>query len=180
MKMKLCGVFCGQVALFLACAGTVSCISESMDEPGIDKIVAGDRLPDFEVKMNNGLAVCTDDLSGKVSVITFFNTLCPDCRKELPVLQKVYERYAGNDSVAVVAISREEGADDVARYWSQYGLTIPYSAQEGREVYELFCTSGIPRVYISDRETVVRYVHNDVDMPSYDELTDEIDVLLHQ
>ena len=84
----------------------------------------GDVLPEFAVEMNDGNIISTEDVKGKVSVITFFHTLCPDCQTELPVLQKVYEEYSGDDRVMIFAVSREESYDDVSEYWDENGFKI--------------------------------------------------------
>lgn len=157
-----------------------ACIKDGVDEAGVDKVKIGDSLPEFTVRMNDGTTVSNNDMKGKVSVITFFHTLCPDCQTELPVLQKVYEAFSGDDRVVVFAISREESAADVERYWNGNGITIPYSAQEDRTVYEMFSTLGIPKIYISDTETVVRYIHSDIDMPTSDEMKYEINTLINE
>lgn len=166
--------------LVLVLSFLASCIKDSTSDSGEDKVKAGDVLPDFAVEMNDGNVISTEDVKGKVSVITFFHTLCPDCQTELPVLQKVYEEYSGDDGVVIFAVSREESDDDVSEYWGENGFTIPYSAQEDRAVYEMFSTLGIPKIYISDREMVVRYIHSDVDMPTSDVLKYEINSLINE
>lgn len=157
-----------------------SCIKDSTSDSREDKVKTGDVLPEFAVDMNDGNIISTEDVKGKVSVITFFHTLCPDCQTELPVLQKVYEEYSGDDRVVIFAVSRDESDDDVSEYWYENGFTIPYSAQDDRAVYEMFSTLGIPKIYISDREMVVRYIHSDVDMPTSDVLKYEINSLINE
>lgn len=157
-----------------------SCIKDNVPDSGEDKVKTGDLLPDFAVEMNDGNVISTEDVKGKVSVITFFHTLCPDCQAELPVLQNVYEEYSDDDRVMIFAISREENDVDVSEYWDENDITIPYSAQEDRTVYEMFSTFGIPKIYISDRKMVVRYIHSDEDMPTADVLKYEINSLINE
>ena len=151
----------------------VSCIREG--RPGGD-IVPGDRLPDFVVEMNDGSLVSTASLEGSVSLIVFFNTGCPDCREELPVIQRIYDDFGAE--VRTVCISREQGSAGIEAYWRENGLTLPYSAQEDREVYELFAGSGVPRVYVSSPDLVVRKVYDDDPIAGYDELAADIRGLL--
>lgn len=74
---------------------------------------AGDELPSFSVTLNDGTEISNESLSGKVSVIVFFNTECPDCRKELPVIQDVYEYFKNCENVVLFAVSREQGLKDI-------------------------------------------------------------------
>ena len=133
---RLCAVFLAAAVLCTAC------IKDR--ERGAD-LKVGDILPEFIVTMNDGSTVGTEQLKGGIGCIIFFTTACPDCQETLPQVQKVYDEYASK-GVTFAVISREEGSGKVADYWASEGLTMPYSAQESREIYELFAASRIPRV----------------------------------
>ena len=137
------------VAALMAAA----CIRDRMPE-GAD-LRPGDTLPSFRVTMNDGSKISSGNLRGKVSVIVFFHTGCPDCRQELPVIQRIYNLYGSSGDVTVCCISREESASGISAYWQENGLTMPYSAQEDRSVYSLFASTGVPRVYISSGDLVI-------------------------
>jgi len=155
-------------------ASSVSCIRDGW--PSGPELGPGDRLPEFSVVMSDGSTMGTSELGGSVSVIVFFNTGCPDCREELPVLQKLYANY-GN-SIKMLCISREQGGAEIEEYWSANGLSLPYSAQEDRSVYNLFSRSGIPRVYVSSGDLVIRTVYDDDPVAGYDDLAGDVGVLL--
>lgn len=108
------------------------------------RVKVGDSLPWFSVVMSDGRTVTPATLLGHEAVIVFFNTDCPDCRHELPLLQARYDAYP---EVEYVCIARAEGAQTIREFWSKNGLTLPWSAQPDRKVYSLFATSGIPRTY---------------------------------
>ena len=57
-------------------------------------------------------------------------------------------------------------------------LTLPYSAQENRTVYYQFAKSGIPRVYVIDKELVIRSVFTDNPLASYEDLAEAIETCL--
>lgn len=143
-----------------------SCIKDK--ETGAD-LEVGDVLPEFTVTMNDGSTVGTKELKRSVSCIMFFSTACPDCRETLPQVQRVYDEFA-RQGVAFAVISREDGAESVAEYWTAEGLTMPYSAQETRAVYELFATSRIPRVYVCN-EGIIRAIFTDMPSnPAYEDI----------
>lgn len=121
---------------------------------------AGAKLPEFTVTMNDGRIVTPESLRGKESIIIFFNTSCSDCRRELPLLQQEYERMKEEGGgVEYICISREEDAASVESYWAANGLTMPYSAQPDRAVYNLFASSGIPRIYyVSPQLTITKAI----------------------
>ena len=142
-----------------------ACIKE---RPTGADLKIGDMLPDFEITMNDRSVVTDDDLMEGLSVIMFFHTSCPDCQNALPVMQKIYDKYA-QKGVPFVLISREEVQQDVEFFWKREGLEMPFSAQETRDVYELFARTRIPRIYIS-KDGIIRHIYTDDPVPSYDDL----------
>lgn len=151
---------------------TQGCVTE--DEPQGPSISIGEYLPEFTIEMNTGDIVSTSSLKGKVPVIVFFNTDCSDCRKELPVIQKLWEKYRDDKDVEIVPISREESKKEIEKYWIENGFTMPFSPQDNREVYNLFAPSIIPRIYIADTNGIITAAFDDSDMPSLDYLISSI------
>lgn len=132
----------------MVCLLFASCIGEEeVTSSTTDRVRVGDALPAFSVRLDDGALVTPAALYGHTAVITFFNTGCGDCRRELPVLQQLYEAYAARD-VRFVCISRAQPVAEVSAYWQENGLTLPVSSQPDRTVYELFASRGIPRVYV--------------------------------
>lgn len=153
-----------------------SCIGEE-PEPSWS-VQPGERLPQFSVVDNNGIRWDNGSLAGKVSLLTLFNTSCQDCRHELPVIQRLYESYAGSGTVNFICISREQSAASVQEYWNEQGFTLPYSAQDDRTIYEMFTNEGIPFIVISDVGGTIRYTYNYHAMPGYEQLQADIEALL--
>lgn len=164
----------GKTVLLIFAAATVffssSCIRENTPE-GAD-LQPGDRIPEFSVTMSDGSVAGTETLGGKVSLIVFFHTGCPDCREELPVIQKIYDNYS--PGVNVCCISREESATDIASYWDEAGFTMPYSAQEDRRIYSLFARTGVPRVYVVTPDLMISSVYDDSPVATYSQLAADI------
>ena len=167
-----------QIILILAtlCAllCTTGCIKDKVE--GAD-LKVGDRLPGFSVVMNDGTIVSDESLKGSVSCVMFFNTSCPDCQRTLPEVQQVCNEFASK-GVLFALISREQTAVLVESYWTERGYDMPYSAQSDRTVYNKFATSRIPRVYICDKDGIIRYIYTDDPTPTYENLSDSIKSLL--
>ena len=137
-----------------------------------DIVKVGQMLPDFTVAMNDGSVVTGEMLRECVAVVLFFDTSCSDCQQLLPQLQMLYDDYS--EKAHFVLISRAEGEATISSFWAQHNLTMPYSAQSDRGVYNLFARSLVPRVYISDAEGVVRYIFADNPVPSYEVVRDAL------
>lgn len=113
-----------------------------------DVVKAGQQVPSFVVSISDGTTFNSSQIGSKPVCIVFFNTSCSDCRKELPIVQQIYEEFS--DSIQFVCISRAEDRKSIQAFWTQNKLTLPYSAQTDRKIYNLFALSSIPRLYIID------------------------------
>ena len=140
-----------------------SCIN---DDQNIEEYVkVGDSIPEFCVEMNDGSVITARELSNGVSFIMFFHTSCPDCQATLPEVQKIYDEFLPK-GVRFALISREEEHASVSLYWRTNDLTMPYSAQSSREIYNIFASSRIPRVYIC-ADGIVKAIFTDNPNPTY-------------
>lgn len=155
--------------VYICLCACMGCVSEEEKEESTG-IRVGDSLPEFSVVMNDGQVVDRETLRGKPSCVVFFNTSCGDCRKEFPVLESIYQVYGVSGRVNFVLISREESSESVAGYWQENGLSMPYSAQTDRSVYNLFASSAIPRIYVSDEDLNVRAVYTDSPLATEEDL----------
>lgn len=161
--------------MMLVCT-TSGCVLDN--EPDGPSKVVGDTLPKFEVIMNDGRIISDSSLKNKVAAIVFFNTDCSDCRKELPVIQQLWDRYKEMPDVEIVPIAREESEKEILDFWKANGLNMPFSPQSSREVYSLFASNVIPRIYISDPQGTIVAAYDDSNMPSLQDLVNEIENLL--
>jgi peroxiredoxin len=137
-----------------------ACQNDDSKEYGAtSKVNVGDAVPDFVLTGANGETVSAASLSGKAYLLTFFDTGCPDCQKELPVLQQVYDKY--KDKLAVLNVPRSQSVNEVEQYWSEAGLSMPVYAPLDKDLYYQFATSVIPRTYVVDSQGIVQAVLTD-------------------
>lgn len=159
-----------------------ACMSSTDDSNGIK---VGDKLPSFEITLtvvdsadwrntNEQIFVTSEQLVGKRNIIVFFSTTCPDCQKELPVIQQLYDKVKSDARYSLLCISREESRESVEKYWQEHSLTLPYSPQDDRKIYSLFATSVIPRIYITDTTSTVTHIHTDNPLATLQELLNEM------
>ena len=90
------------------------------------------------------------DLRGKVVVVNFWATWCPPCRKEMPDLEALYEKFAPQGLV-ILGIS-DEKKEKVEPFIRERKLTFPILLDPGRKVNEMFVVEGIPKSFVYDRE----------------------------
>jgi peroxiredoxin len=119
----------------------------------LSKLEAADaarQLVDFTLSDLQGNSWHLRDLKGKVVLVNFWATWCPPCRKEMPDLQALYDKYEDQGFV-VVSISDEKAAK-VQLFISERKITYPVLLDPGRKVNDLFQVEGIPKSFVYDRE----------------------------
>ena len=107
------------------------------------------QSPDFSLKDLSGKQWALRDLRGKVVLVNFWATWCPPCRKEMPDLVTLYERFQAKGFV-VLAISDDEKAK-VEPFIRERHVSIPVLLDPKRKVNEMFAVDGIPKSFVYDR-----------------------------
>jgi peroxiredoxin len=104
---------------------------------------------DFTLTDLHGKTWHLRDLRGKVVLVNFWATWCPPCRKEMPDLDALYNKFKDQDFV-ILAISDEEAAK-VSPFLAEHTVSYPVLLDPGRKVNDLFIVDGIPKSFVYDR-----------------------------
>jgi peroxiredoxin len=145
-------------SLFLELASLVSyehMKAESADPQfadAISRLKADDvrrQSLDFALSDLDGKTWHLHDLQGKIVLVNFWATWCPPCRKEMPDLQALYDKYKDQGFV-VLSISDEDAAK-VSPFIAQTRITYPILLDPGRKVHTSFQVEGIPKSFVYDR-----------------------------
>ena len=104
---------------------------------------------DFTLSDLHGRPWHLQDLRGKVVLVNFWATWCPPCRKEMPDMDALYNKFKDQGFV-VLAISDEEAAK-VSPFVGERKISYPILLDPGRKVNDLFQVEGIPKSFVYDR-----------------------------
>lgn len=85
---------------------------------------------DFTLNDLSGAAWSLKDLRGKVVLVNFWATWCPPCRKEMPNMETLYQRF-GPRGLVILAIS-DEIAAKVQPFLAERHYTYPILLDPGR------------------------------------------------
>ena len=131
-------------------------VDASLDDPQYKSAMA--RFESDDQQRANANFTLTDldghswtlkSLRGKVVIVNFWATWCPPCRKELPDLEKLSQRF--QDQLVVLALSDEDIAK-IKPFVEQQKLTYPILLDRGGEVAKLYDVEGIPKTFVYDRD----------------------------
>ncbi len=132
-------------------------VQTTLDAPQLKaamaKLEADDQVrqkADFTLIDLQGKTWTLSALRGKVVLVNFWATWCPPCRKEMPDLEALYNRFK-DQGLVILAISDEEAAK-VQPFIAERKITYPVMLDPGRKVNELFQVEGIPKSFVYNRE----------------------------
>ncbi|NOZ64560.1 MAG: TlpA family protein disulfide reductase [Caldiserica bacterium] len=116
------------------------------------------EAPDFTLLNLEGKKVSLKDYRGKVVLLNFMATWCHWCRKEMPHLQKLYDRFKGSDFIIVSVFSDREGAKVVVPFMKKSGFTFSLSSgllDPTGKVTAMYRVTGTPTSYLIDRKGMI-------------------------
>ena len=119
----------------------------------------GDPARDFTYPGLDGNDVTLSDFFGKkVVFVNIWATWCTECKKELPTVQKMYEKFKGED-FEVLAVSIDAlGAKAVIPFMKDLGLKFPALLDTRGSIQLLYGTTGVPESFIVDKMGKIAYV----------------------
>jgi len=111
--------------------------------------VSSFTLPDLQGNMQ-GLP------QGDVVLLNFWATWCPPCRKEIPSMIALHDRYAA-DGLKIVAVSVDQRLEDLARFVGEYDMPFQVLHDGNGTVSQQFGVFRFPETFLIDRQGKVRY-----------------------
>jgi peroxiredoxin len=105
---------------------------------------------DFALSDMKGGKWSMQDLRGKVVLVNFWATWCPPCRREMPDMEGLYQRF-GPRGLVILAISDEDSAK-VQPFIAEHKYSYPILLDPGRTVNKLFGVEGIPKSFLYGRD----------------------------
>ena len=126
-----------------------------------------ERPISYAIHLIDGRTISSQELRGRVIVLDFWATWCVPCQRELPMLQRVYQKTSARKDVVFFAIDgvmSDSGADgDTAErareYFRRAGYTMPLAFDGGAVLEKAFSLSGFPTLLVLDPAGQVRMRH---------------------
>ena len=109
---------------------------------------------DFTLEDLQGSAVSLKDFRGKLVFLNFWATWCGFCRKEMPSIERLWQKFKEEDFV-ILAVDVEEGGDWVRPFVEENGYTFPILLDPTGEVAETYRIPQLPTTYLIDPEGMI-------------------------
>ena len=102
------------------------------------------------LKDMDGQETKISDFSGKIIFLNFWATWCVPCRKEMPSMERLYQKFKGKD-FEIIGINLEEPAEFVKEFFEEYKLTFISLLDSSGDVRKRFGIRAIPVTFILDK-----------------------------
>lgn len=139
----------------------------------------GSKAPDIDLTDLDGKVVKLSDLRGKVVLVDFWASWCAPCREELPVLEKLHQKYAAQGLV-IVGVNADSERENMTKFLRRTKLTFRVVHDAERKVASRYAPPKMPSSYLIDKKGLVRYVHSGFKASDAPALENEIKTLLAQ
>ena len=138
----------------------------------------GEPAPDFALPALDGAEVRLADQQGQVVLVDFWATWCGPCKEELPHIETFHRQY-GDSGLRVLALSTDMDDDAVQPFIDEHDYTFTVLHADNA-VQSDYGVSGIPVVYLVDRQGRVRWHRVGFGPGGEEEMGREIEKLLNE
>jgi len=117
--------------------------------------------PEVQFTGLSGERFTTSDLRGKVVLVNFWATWCPDCIKEMPKLVDTHRKFAPRGYETVSVVVRQDTAENVVRFNAKHALPFRIALDSSGEVAREFGRVRLtPTTFVIDKKGKIlqRYV----------------------
>jgi thiol-disulfide isomerase/thioredoxin len=126
----------------------------------------GQPAPDFSFVDLEGKSITRESLAGKITVLDVWATWCGPCRKSLPELEEVYQKYKDNEEVTFLAVSVDATEPDAGRpavedqalrdMFKDLDVTVPIARDPKQHAGTLLGVESIPTMFILGPDGVIQ------------------------
>ena len=115
-------------------------------------------VPDFTLKSMEGDNFRLEELRGQVVLINFWASWCGPCRQEMPILQKIHQRYEPL-GFTVLGVNVDEVPEKARKIAARLTLDFPLLLDSDQAVSGNYNVNAMPFTVLVDRDGIVHYIH---------------------
>ena len=116
------------------------------------------QAPDFTLEQLSGGNLRLQEHRGDVVLINFWASWCGPCRQEMPILDRLHQRYE-EAGFAVLGVNVEGKRGPAEKIAKKSKVTFPVLIDAGQKVSETYELEAMPATVVVDRNGKVRYIH---------------------
>ena len=129
-------------------SATLQVLSPMPDKP---------QAPDFTLKDTNGKEHSLVDYRGKVVIVNFWAVWCLPCRKEMPSMQRAWEKVRDQD-VVILAVNWGDNLESIGKFTASLPpMDFPLLVGGDEAMTQAWSVRGLPTTYVINPEGAMAY-----------------------
>ena len=118
------------------------------------------ELPEFTLYREDGSPVSMEQFRGKITILTFWASWCPDCQQELPMVNdfiEIAKKYGDINYILVNKLDQKKETKESANaYLSEQQIAIDTYFDQDLTAYETLGLHNIPTTLFLDENGILR------------------------
>lgn len=128
------------------------------------------KLSELKLLTLDGKEVKLSDYKGKVVLVNFWASWCPPCKEEMPIFEKVYQKYNDKNFV-ILAVNMDTSEGALKEFLEKNRYSFPIVRIKGEAGLNI---PGLPTSYLVDKDGSVKKIRLGI----YRELEEDLSKLL--
>jgi peroxiredoxin len=145
----------------------------------VSLVASADAAPDFTLPSSKGDNVRLAEQRGQVVMLNFWASWCGPCRKEMPLLDAMYQRYSSAGFV-LYGVNVEEDNTDAKKLLKELGVTFPVLFDTESKASSLYNVDAMPTTVLIDKKGQVRFVNRGYKAGDENKYRDQIRELIKE
>jgi thiol-disulfide isomerase/thioredoxin len=112
---------------------------------------AREAAPRFTASSLRGENFTNDSLKGQVTLLQFWTTWCPYCRRDQPVLENITRDFSG-EGLVILAVDVHESGETVKKYLEEHTRSCHIVLTENTNLVAEFNPKSFPFYVLIDRD----------------------------
>ena len=114
---------------------------------------------DFTLQSRSGENVRLNELAGQVVLINFWASWCGPCRKEMPKLEELHQKYK-DLGVTILGVNIDENPELSKKVLKDIIVTFPILYDSENMVSRQYSIEAMPASFLVDRNGTFRFRHD--------------------
>jgi thiol-disulfide isomerase/thioredoxin len=112
------------------------------------------KLSELSFITLDGKEVKLSDYKGKLVLVNFWASWCPPCKEEMPIFEKVYQKYGDKDFV-ILAVNMDTSESAMKEFLEKNRYSFPIVRIKGEAGLNI---PGLPTSYLVDKDGSVKKI----------------------
>ncbi len=115
-----------------------------------------DSMPAFELEDINGNKITNAQFKNKMILLIFWATWCPYCTKEMPTVEKLYQKVKNDPNFVIVSVCLNQDKESIPLYAEMNGYNFTILLDPNNILYKKFVDKlKTPTTYLIAKDNTI-------------------------